>query len=32
MLIAWTSLFFVAFTDVYVMLTAMGTIRDLRLF
>lgn len=31
-LIAWTSLFFVAFTDLYVMLVAMGTIRDLRLF
>lgn len=31
-LIAWISLFFVAFTDLYVMLVAMGTIRDLRLF
>jgi len=32
MLIAWTSLFFVAFTDLYVFLVAAGNIRDLRLF
>ena len=32
MLIAWVSLFWVAFTDLYVMLVAMGAIRDLRLF
>jgi hypothetical protein len=32
MLIAWVSLFWVAFTDLYVMLVAMGTIRDVRLF
>jgi hypothetical protein len=31
-LIAWTSLFFVAFTDLYVMLVAMGRIRDVKLF
>lgn len=32
MLIAWTSLFWVASTDLYVMLVAAGNIRDLRLF
>lgn len=32
MLIAWVSLFWVAFTDLYVMLVSMGTIHDLKLF